>query len=203
MSALLAFSSISSAGDDIGDFQDVIEPQVERRVITRDDIDSENFELGFYAGLISVEDFAVNPLYGLRLAYHASEYLFLEASYGMADTEKSSAEELGGFVLMTEDQRKLSYYDLSLGYNVLPGEAFVGSSYAFTQALYLIAGIGSVDFAGDERYSISFGLGYRLLFTDWLALHIDTRDRVFDNDILGQEKTTHNLEFHTGLTVFF
>ena len=38
---------------------------------------------------------------------------------------------------------------------------------------------------------------------DWFAIHADIRDHVFDIDLLGQEKTSHNLEAHVGVTFFF
>ena len=47
------------------------------------------------------------------------------------------------------------------------------------------------------------GAGYRLLLTDWLALRIDVRDHIFESDLLGEDEYKHNLEAHTGLSVFF
>ena len=38
---------------------------------------------------------------------------------------------------------------------------------------------------------------------DWLAIHADVRDHIFDISLLGQEKTAHNLETHIGVTFFF
>ena len=64
-------------------------------------------------------------------------------------------------------------------------------------------GLGSTRFAGDDRFTVNFGAGYRFLLTDAVALHIDFRDHLFDIDILGEDKTTHNLEAHLGVTVFF
>ena len=36
-----------------------------------------------------------------------------------------------------------------------------------------------------------------------LAVHADVRDHMFDSDLLGEKKTTHNIEAHVGLTIFF
>jgi outer membrane beta-barrel protein len=97
----------------------------------------------------------------------------------------------------------LTYYNLNLGYNLLPGEGFIGEGRAYNTNFYLIAGLGSVNFAGDDRFSVNFGAGFRLLFTDSIAFHLDFRDHMFDIDVLGEDKTTHNLEGHLGVTVFF
>lgn len=184
--------------------EQVIQPELERRVYTEADIDTEDFEIGAFAGIMSVEDFGTNPVYGVRGAYHITEDFFLEGAYGRTDTEKTSFETLSGAAqLLTDDQRAYSYYNLSVGYNLLPGEAFIGRNHAFNTALYVIAGVGSTDFAGDSHFTINFGAGYRFLVTDFIALHIDARDHMFDSDLLGENKTTHNLEAHAGATLFF
>ena len=47
------------------------------------------------------------------------------------------------------------------------------------------------------------GVGYRLLLNDSLALRIDVRDHIYDRDVFGEDETTNNIEWTTGLTVFF
>jgi outer membrane beta-barrel protein len=195
----------SALADEAADSNEpLIKPQVKPKLVKPASIDSENFEIGLYTGILSVEDFGSNSVTGVRLAYHASEDLFLEAAYGKSTTEKTSYERLLGSVqLLTEEERKLSYYNISLGFNILPGEAFIGSGHAFHTDLYLIGGIGSTKFAGDDRRTLNLGFGYRAIMNDWLALHLDARNHIFDIDLLGTQKTNHNLEFHTGLTLFF
>ena len=182
----------------------VIEPEVERRDVKTSAIDSEDFEVGVFGGIMGVEDFGTNPVYGARLAYHVNEFLFVEAAFGRTDTEETSFEILSGAAqLLTEDEREFTYYNISLGYNLFPGEAFIGANRAYAHSLYVIGGLGSTKFAGDDRFTVNLGVGYRFLVTDSIALHADFRDHLFDIDILGQEKTAHNLEAHLGFTVFF
>ncbi len=182
----------------------VIDPQVERREIKEPAIDREDFEIGGYVGIMSIEDFGTNVSYGVRLAYHVTEGFFVEATVGQSEGGLTSFEVLsGGARLITDDERVFTYYNLNLGYNVLPGEVFIGAGRAFNTTLYLIAGLGSTRFAGDDRFTVNFGAGYRLLLTDAVALHLDFRDHMFDIDLLGEEKTAHNLEATLGFTVFF
>ena len=184
--------------------QQVIQPDIERRTIDVDKIDTEDFEVGVYSGLLSIEDFGVNMVLGARAAFHISEGIFVEAAYAKSDASETSYERLsGGAQLLTANERALTYYNISIGYNVLPGEAFIGKNWAFNTALYLIGGVGNTSFAGDDRFTVNFGAGYRFLGTDWLAAHIDVRDHIFDIDLLGKAKTAHNLEFTGGVTVFF
>jgi outer membrane beta-barrel protein len=192
----------TDSGDDAE--SSVIEPEVSRRQIEPPKINTNDFEIGAYAGLMSVEDFGSNAVYGASLAYHMSEHFFFQGNYGQTDTSETSFEVLsGGAQLLTDDQRQLSYYDLLIGYNLLPGEAFIGSSRSFNSAMYMVAGVGNTDFADDKFFTLVFGAGYRMLLWDYLAVNFDVRDHMFDSDLLGTDKTTHNIEFKVGMTFFF
>jgi outer membrane beta-barrel protein len=182
----------------------VIDPQVERREIKEPAIDREDFEIGAYVGIMSIEDFGSNVSYGVRLAYHITEGFFMEATVGQSDGGLTSFEVLsGGARLITDSERRMTYYNLNVGYNILPGEVFFGEGRAYNTNLYLTAGLGSTTFAGDDRFTVNVGAGYRFLLNDSVALHLDFRDHLFDIDLLGEEKTAHNLESHLGVTVFF
>lgn len=186
------------------DSESVIEPELQRRTITEADIDSEDFEAGAYAGVMSIEDFGTNLVYGVRAAYHITEDFFVEGAYGRTEANETSYETLsGGAKLLTDSQRRFDYYNISLGYNLFPGEAFIGSGHAFNTAFYVIAGVGNTEFADDSHFTVNAGAGYRFLLTDWMALHADVRDYIFKSDLLGNDKTTNNLEFTGGLTFFF
>ncbi len=182
----------------------VIKPDIERRTITEADIDSEDFEAGIFAGVMSIEDFGSNAVYGARAGYHITEDFFAEASVGATKAGDTSYETLsGGAQVLTDSQRDLLYYNISLGYNLLPGESFIGGTHAFNSALYLIAGVGNTEFADDSHFTVNVGVGYRFLANDWMTLHVDFKDHIFDSDLLGTDKTTHNLEGTAGLSLFF
>ena len=181
---------------------DVISPDIERREIDEDKIDSENIEVGFFAGVLSVEDFGSNDVYGARLAYAVSEDFFIESAIGFATLQKTTWEDLTPGELLTDDQRELMYYNLSLGWNVFPGETYLGR-YAFHSNLYLVAGAGNTEFADNEYFTYHFGGGFRFFATDWIAFHMDVRNHVMSHSIFGDEKDIQNLETTMGLTVFF
>jgi outer membrane beta-barrel protein len=182
----------------------VIEPRVARRKIKVPRIDTENIELGGVFGALSIEDFGTNPVYGVTAAYHVTEDFFFQAEAGRSTAGKTSFETLGGNIqLLTNDERQFTYYNLALGYNFLPGEVFLGRNSAMTSSFFLLGGIGSVDFAGDQKFAVSFGAGYKVLPTDWLAITVRMQDRIFDSDLLGESKLTNNLEANIGLSVFF
>jgi len=182
----------------------VIQPQVERTKVTVPRIRSSNFEIGAHYGVMSIEDFGSHPAYGLDLAYHVTEDLFVRAEIGRATGGLTSFETLSGNIrLLTEGERKFTYYDLGLGYNFLPGEAFFGRSRAMTSSFYVIGGAGATQFAGDKKFTVTVGGGYQVLPLDWLAVHVGFEDHMFQSDLLGANKLTNNLEAGFGVTAFF
>ncbi len=184
--------------------EQVIRPEIKRRDIQEADIDTENFEAGSFYGVMNVEDFGSNPVYGARFAYHVTEYVFVEAAYGHTETSETSFERLsGGAQLLEEDDRDLDYYNASFGFNLFPGESFVAGRWAFTSDFYLIGGVGWTSFAGDDEFTWNVGFGYKVLANDWLSFRVDARDHVFDVELLGEEQTNHNLEFTGGVSIFF
>jgi outer membrane beta-barrel protein len=206
--ALAADASGTASGQEAaaaaGANPQVVEPRVERRDVKRAGIDTENFEAGAFLGTLSIEDFGASFVYGARIAYHFTEDLFAEATIASAKAGRTSYEDLSGSVdLLTDSERRFTAYDLSVGWNVLPGEAFLGGTRAMPSALYLTLGAGSTRFGGDDFFTVAVGAGYRLLVTDWLAVHVNARDLVFRSDLLGTDKTTQNLQFSFGLTAFF
>jgi outer membrane beta-barrel protein len=182
----------------------VIEPNVARRKIKRPKIDNENWEVGGGAGFMSIEDFGTSSTMAAQLSYHVTEDFFFRADLGQSTAGRTSFETLAGDIeLLTGDERRFTYYSLSLGYNFLPGEVFIGRKLAMNSTFYLLGGIGSVKFAGDNRLTLNFGAGYRVLPTDWLAISLGVQDRVFDSDLLGETKVTNNMEMLLSATVFF
>lgn len=182
----------------------VIEPELQRRSIERPAIDSQNFEVGVYGGVLNIDDFGSNPVYGASLAYHITEDFFVQGDYGRSKGDETSFEKLSGAAeLLSDADRDYTYYSVSLGWNALPGEVFLGSKHAYNSALYLIAGVGGTEFGGDSAFTFNVGIGFRMLITDWLAWHVDARDYLFDRDIFGESERSNNVELRTGISVFF
>lgn len=182
----------------------VIDPDLERRTVETPAIDTENFEVGGYYGVISIEDFSSSEVLGIRAAYHVTEDFFFEANYGMAEGDQTSFERLsGGVKLLSDEDREYNYYNVNIGWNFLPGEIFLWDRFAFNTQVYAIVGVGNTQFAGDDWFTLNFGTGLRMALTDWFAWHLDVRDHIFDRDTFGEDQTTHNLEIHTGFTLFF
>ncbi|NKB97575.1 MAG: outer membrane beta-barrel domain-containing protein [Pseudomonadales bacterium] len=186
------------------ELEPLIVREEERRDVDVDRIDSENFEIGVSGGIMHIEDFGSDASTSLRFAYHITEDFFVEASYGQSTLGQTSFERLsGGSPLLTDEERDLTYYNVGIGWNLFPGESFVAGRWAFKGSLYVIAGAGSTEFGGDDLFTINVGVGYRLIATDWLALHVGVKDHYFESDLLGETEGKHNIELAGGLTFFF
>lgn len=203
LAALCALALPIQAQEPFEQPPDVVEPDIERREIRPAAIDTEDFEVSGYVGILSIEDFDSDFLWGARFGWHVTEDFFLEASFGASQGDRTSFEELSGGAPLFEDaDRDYTFYDLSVGWNALPGEIFLGSR-AFKSDLYLVLGVGGTDFLDDNWFTVNAGVGYRLLLTDSLAWRLDVRNHMFDRDTFGDDEITHNIELSTGLSFFF
>ena len=196
--------TVLEAQSDEEEQTNLIEPQIERTEFDESLIDSDDFEIALYGGYLAIEDFDTNVVAGVKLGYHVSENFFVQASYGLSEVGETSFERLsGGAPLLSDDEREVEYYLVTLGFNLFPGEAFATDSTTFNTVFYLAAGVGTTRFAGDDRFTIAYAVGHRTLFADAFSLDIEMRDLIFEQDIFGTEDSTNNLEFTVSLNLFF
>ena len=178
-------------------------PQVERRSVRTPAFPSRDFELGAFVGTYATENFGASAVYGLRAGYHITEDWFVEGVFGSTQVSDEAFRQILPGGIFATDTERLSYYHLSAGYNLLPGEVFLGSKQARATAIYLVGGVGSTDFAGQKRQTFHVGFGWRILLGERGALRVDLRDHVFSLDLLGQNQSTQNLEASIGFGFHF
>jgi outer membrane beta-barrel protein len=189
--------------------EQVIQPQVERREIKLPKYPSKDFAIGLFGGTYSTQNFGASAVAGVRLGYHISEDIFVDAVYAQTKVSDENYRQILPGGLFAQPEETLKYYNLSAGYNILPGEVFWGRNRAWASALYVIAGIGNTNFVSSDkvnrrnRQTINFGLGTRVLFWDRVALQVDLRSHHFTLDVLGKNESTKNLELTGGVTYYF
>ena len=189
----------------------LIEPYILRLDLDEAEIDNENFEIGVFYGQFSIEDFGTNETYAVTGAYHVTEDFFIEAVYGVSDLQQPVESGFTANPIINPNELELTYYNLSLGVNILPGEVFVWRDWAFNSQFYVIGGVGTTEYVLDiKETTFNIGAGYRLIVLDWLALRLDVRDHIFKRDgrvsqAFGDsdEEVTHNLEVRAGASIFF
>lgn len=183
--------------------EQVIVPQVDRRNVKVPKFPSKDFEFGLFTGTYASEGFGSSSVSGVRLGYHITEDFFVEGAYARTKVSDENYRQILPGGIFPSGSETLTYYNVSVGWNALPGEIFIWRNTAKASALYLIAGIGNTKFLEQRKQTINYGVGSRVLFADWFALQIDIRDHMFTYDLLGRRKSTHNLEFTLGTTFFF
>lgn len=164
-------------------------------------IDTENFEIGVMAGLISFEDFGSETFQGARLAFHPLDFLFVEASWAESEINDDNYRRFG-VPLFQNETEEVEFYDFSVGLQLMPGEVFIGK-WAFPSSLYLIGGIGSTSILDEDLETYNLGVGVRVLATDWWAFRVEARDYFFESDLLGEAEEKHNLSVSIGTGIFF
>ena len=183
--------------------QQVIVPEVERREVKLPKFPSKDIAVGLFAGTYATQNFGAAAVVGGRLGYHVTEDWFVEATLGQSKVSDEAFRQVLPGGIFTDPKEKLSYYEFSAGYNLLPGEVFPTAKRAKATAIYLVAGVGSIKFNQQRSQTIAFGLGGRLLLTERAAVQFDIRDHIFSLDLLGKRQSTHNLELTGGFTYYF
>jgi len=208
LSVMLSFTLLSQAKAEqffsAADGSNKVDVDVDKRTVLEDVLDDENFELGAQFGIMSIEDFESNPWVSVHFAYHITEFFYAKARYAKSEGGQTSFEKLVNVPpLLTDEERELSYYGLNIGYNLMPGEVFLGRDFALNSVFSIELGGGTTDFAGDEKFTVNLTANYRIFLTDWLTWDIGMSDYIFDTNITGENKTSHNLNFTTGFAYYF
>lgn len=183
--------------------EQVIVPEVDRRDLKLPRIASKDIEVGAFAGTYATQNFGAAAVAGVRLGYHITEDVFVVGTYGASKASDDAFRQVLPGGVIADGAEKLTYINLSAGYNLLPGEVFLGRNRAKASAVYVIGGVGTTKFNEQSRQTLNFGLGLRVYLGQRSALQVDMRDHVFSLDLLGKRQNTHNLELTAGFAYYF
>lgn len=201
--AAAAADSAATPGATSAANEQVVNPEVDRREVHLPKFPSNDIEFSLFGGSYSTENFGSSGVGGARLGYHITEDFFVEGSFGFSRvSDKAFRQVLPGGIFATGVDT-LRYREFSLGYNVLPGEVFLGRKTAMPSAIYIDAGFGTTSFDQQRAQTASFGMGARVFLKDWFAVRFDVRDHLFVLDLLGRRQLTNNPEITSGLSVLF
>ena len=109
-------------------------------------------------------------VYGVRLGYHITEDFFVEGVYAADQGERRGVPpDPAGRHLRRRKRTKLSYYNFSVGYNLLPGEIFLGSrTRQAVAALRRSPASAAPSSTSQRRPTFNVGFGYRVFLADWM-----------------------------------
>jgi outer membrane beta-barrel protein len=202
LAASAALSAPAHAADGNSADQAIV-PQVDRRDVKLPKFPNSDFEIGVYGGVYSTQNFGSSAGGGARLAYHITEDFFVEGSAGTTKVSDEAFRRILPGGIFTGNTEKLVYSNLNVGMNVLPGEVFLGGSYAMPSQVFILAGGGTTRFNGQRMQTVDFGVGVKVYVKDWFAVRVDMRDNIYTLDLLGKRDRTQNVELNAGLSFLF
>ncbi len=167
-----------------------------------DSIETEYFDIGLFTGVLNIEDFSSELVYGMNITFNANENYFIQFNYLSADTGLSSFEESQG-QLLTGSDRSFNHFDFLLGYNLFLGDHFTTDTVTRLSSLYLVSGVGDTDFGGEESFTFTMGLGYQIALKRNILLRVDYRDYIYKTNIIGENNSTHNTQLTAGVSYLF
>ncbi len=183
--------------------EQVVVPQVDRRDLKLAKFPSKDIEVGLFGGVYSTENFGASGIVGLRLSYHITEDFFVQTNFARTKVSDENFRRILPGGIFPQEKETLSYYNVSAGVNILPGEVFLGRNRAMPSAVYLIGGVGSTQINEQRRQTFNFGVGMRVLPAPRAAIQVDLRDHIFSLDLLGKRQSTQNLELSAGFSWYF
>lgn len=161
-------------------------------------------ELSALGGVYAADLLSASYLLQGAYAFHVSEDLALEASFGYTRAESELVEvveEDTSFTALRLD-RPVYIYAGHLLWSFAYGKLrwFSGSVSRFD--LFFALGGGVTDNQTAEGLTISAGLGMKFFFGEWFALRMDVRDHVLSQELLGISEVVNNLAATLGFSVF-
>jgi outer membrane beta-barrel protein len=198
-----AHAQASNPGTGTNKSDQVVTPEVDRRDVKLPRIASKDFEIGAFLGTYSAQNFGSSLVAGLRVGYHLSEDFFTEFGIGQTKVSDDTYRQILPGGIFADGSSTLRYMNLSVGYNLLPGEVFIGKGKAKATAVYLLGGVGSTHFNDQRRQTFNLGLGMRLYLSDRISMRVDLQDHIYSLDLLGKRETTQNPELSAGLSFYF
>jgi outer membrane beta-barrel protein len=178
--------------------EQVVVPQVDRRDVRLPRFPSRDWEVGALVGTYATQNFGSSVVYGLRVGYHITEDVFVEGTLAQTSVSDETFRQILPGGVFVDQKESLSYFNLSAGYNVLPGEVFLGRNRAYASQIFVIGGVGSTRFVDQRKQSFNFGLGARVYLNNRASIRVDMRNHVYPLDLLGRRQNTQNLELTAG-----
>jgi outer membrane beta-barrel protein len=161
-------------------------------------------ELSVMGGLYSADLLSSSYMVQGAYTFHFVEELGLEASFAYTRAQSDLVkivEQDTSFTALRLDT-PVYVYQGHLLWSLAYGKVrwFSGAVSRFD--VHLALGGGVTDNQTAQGLTLSGGLGFKFLFTQWFALRFDVRDQILSQELLGVSEVVHNLAATMGFSVF-
>jgi outer membrane beta-barrel protein len=183
------------AGENMPD--QVIDPNIARRDIVVPAIDTEQYEVGAFAGTLATTRDNSLGVFGVRAGMFFTEDFFGEWSFAtsLGGKNDSTGPESG-------DPVKVDSFGVSLGYNLLPLELFNGETSVMPAWIYVLGGAAQTSYDDESFVSGHFAIGMRVMPADHWSVRVEIRNELWPAS--GDEsKGSVNLQYTFGVGYAF
>jgi outer membrane beta-barrel protein len=179
----------------------IIKPPVEEQKLKEAKIDTESLEMGPYYGVYALDGFGTSGVYGFRLAYHLTEDVFFEGTYGITRFNQETFRRLTGRSLVADEN--ITYWNAGAGYNLFPGQIFPTRNRTLNSTIYLLGGLGQTQIDRQAHFTFDAGTGYKVFIVDWFEVRVELRTHILQTDLTGANEIMKNIEGTAAFAVFF
>lgn len=161
-------------------------------------------ELSVYGGGYAADLTSTSYLVGGAYTFHLTEDLGLEASFGYTRSRSELVrivEERLATTLVREDT-PVFLYTGHLLWTLAYGKLRWFHSRISRFDFYLALGGGVTDNRAARGLTFSGGLGFKFYPTRWLAVRVDLRDQLLNQELLGSSRIVNNLLASAGVSMF-
>jgi len=162
-------------------------------------------ELSVLGGVYSADLLSSSYLLQGAYTFHVTEELGLEAAfaYTRADSQIVRIIENDRGVSLLRVDAPVYIYQAHLIWSIAYGKMrwFGGSIGRFD--FHLAIGGGVTDNQTARGLTFSGGLGFKFYLAQWLAMRLDIRDQVLQQELLGESVIVNNVTATLGFSIFF
>lgn len=161
-------------------------------------------ELSAYGGGYAADLTSTSYLAGGAYTFHLSEDLGLEASFGYtrSHSELVRIVESRFATDLVREETHVFLYGGHLLWTLAYGKLRWFHSRVSRFDFYLALGGGVTDNRAARGLTLSGGFGLKFYPTSWLAVRVDVRDHLLNQELLGASRIVNNIAATLGLSVF-
>jgi outer membrane beta-barrel protein len=171
--------------------------------VPRDFVKAQRHELSVIGGYFVSDLYEATYVLGGAYTYHMTEDTAVEGSFLWTHANASivRAVEDGRAVTMRDLYAPVMFFGSTLLWYPLHGKLQLGGSVVHFD-VHLDAGVGAVDSPTSRGVTGIGGLGFKFFAGEAVAIRIDLRDLVYQQELLDQKYLVNDLSLTAGLSLF-
>lgn len=171
--------------------------------VPRDFVKAERHELSLFGGALISDLYEATYIVGAAYTYHLTEDTAVEASgwFTHADAQIVRAVEDGRAITVRDTFASQTFFAAALLWYPLHGKLQLGGSIVHFD-VHLDAGVGVVSSPTSRGITGVGGLGFKFYTGSAVAIRLDLRDLVHEEELLDESFLVNDLSVTAGLSIF-